>query len=204
MATLRCFYCICCFYFQKHNFNQLCWTMSTQFPSDLLLWQNTSFSFNVTSTLIPHIVLKNQWHRLEDHIVHSEMFLYNRHICPCVIEICKGVNVMGITCWLGGVVWGVCPVGGACPPLLSTTGMLGDVVLWWGLNESCQSTAFLFNTHTLLIPPQPVGSEIHLNQYVEQTKCLISSDPNLLFQNGDLKLSCQFISYTYLKLMCCR
>lgn len=60
-----------------------------------------------------------------------------------------------LTCWLGGVAWGVCPVGGACPPLLSTTGMLGDVVLWWGLNESCQSTAFLFNTHTLLIPPQP-------------------------------------------------
>lgn len=74
------------------------------------------------------------------------------------------VNVVGITCWLGGVAWGVCPVGGACPPLLSTTGMLGDVVLWWGLNESCQSTAFLFNTHTLLIPPQPVQRGTHANK----------------------------------------
>lgn len=73
---------------------------------------------------------------------------------------------MGITCWLGGVAWGVCPVGGACPPLLSTTGMLGDVLLWWGLNESCQSTAFLFNTHTLLIPPQPVKTDRETNTRV--------------------------------------
>lgn len=65
------------------------------------------------------------------------------------------VSVGRCTCWLGGVAWEACPVGGACPPLLSTTGMLGDVVLRWGLNESCQSTAFLFNTHTLLIPPLP-------------------------------------------------
>lgn len=70
-------------------------------------------------------------------------------------ELYFKVSVLRFTCWLGGVAWEVCPVGGACPPLLSTTGMLGDVVLRWGLNESCQSTAFLFNTHTLLIPPLP-------------------------------------------------
>lgn len=80
------------------------------------------------------------------------------------------IKVVAFTCWLGGVAWGVCPVGGACPPLLSTTGMLGDVVLWWGLNESCQSTAFLFNTHTLLIPPQPVSTrETHQSHFNNST-----------------------------------
>lgn len=121
---------------------------------------------------------------LQPHIS-GEMLLIDR--CLSINEwtnYAKSVKVVCFTCWLGGVAWGVCPVGGACPPLLSTTGMLGDVVLWWGLNESCQSTAFLFNTHTLLIPPQPVQREIHQSyansgipaQYIKQTKCLISCD----------------------------
>lgn len=116
----------------------------------------------------------------------------------------------GFTCWLGGVAWGVCPVGGACPPLLSTTGMLGDVVLWWGLNESCQSTAFLFNTHTLLIPPQPVQKEMHLshtntsilNQHMGQTKCLSGSDEvdaEFILQDGEPMLGGWFIGFNYLK-----
>lgn len=123
------------------------------------------------------------------HIVNNEM-LRRTSMCMYMVQL------VTITCWLGGVAWGVCPVGGACPPLLSTTGMLGDVLLWWGLNESCQSTAFLFNTHTLLIPPQPVQGEIyqsHANngipgEYVELIKVwqrFSSLTQNLLIQDGD-------------------
>lgn len=65
---------------------------------------------------------------------------------------------------VGGGAWGEGPGWGVWPAALSTTGMLGNGLsgggsLRWGLNESCQSTAFLFNTHATLIPPETVTQE---------------------------------------------
>ena len=101
-------------YLQKHKFNQL---LFSNF-NIVSIRPITLAEYYLLITLIA-IGLWDQWHRLEDHIVNSDMFLYNRHIYPWMNEIC-------IRCICGGSY------------LLTGGGGLWGLPSWRGMSSAAQ------------------------------------------------------------------